>query len=223
MEFSVETTSQSDCGVIRVSGHGHVNVQADIVRFTVGVEERGDDVQLMRATVASKMTAVIKEMHRAGITDRDITTDRLLLSRVWERKSSRYNDYDGYYVWVVRNTAAVQTRNLNVVGSILDGAIEAGANVMTNFEFGIEDSTVARRTALEEAMKDARSKAETIAKMEELTLSGVQFVRDQAFSQEESSQYLSSLAEPCVPPATTPVISGEIEICADVTVSYIIR
>jgi uncharacterized protein YggE len=62
-----------------------------------------------------------------------------------------------------RNTLRVNVREPSRVGEIVDAATRAGATIAGGFSFQVSDEAAARRTLLEAAGKDARSKAETLA------------------------------------------------------------
>ena len=62
-----------------------------------------------------------------------------------------------------RNTLRVNVREPARTGEIVDAAARAGATITGAFSFAVSDETSARRSALEAAGKDARTKAEALA------------------------------------------------------------
>jgi uncharacterized protein YggE len=62
-----------------------------------------------------------------------------------------------------RNTVRVNVREPGRVGEIVDAVTRAGANIVGGFSFRASDEAQARRSALEAAGKDARSRAESLA------------------------------------------------------------
>jgi len=62
-----------------------------------------------------------------------------------------------------RNTLRVNVRDPGRVGEVVDAAIRAGGVLVGGFSFKVSDESHARRTTLEAAGRDARSKAETLA------------------------------------------------------------
>lgn len=62
-----------------------------------------------------------------------------------------------------RSLVRVNTRDAARVGEIADALIKAGATLAGGFCFRVADETAARKSALEAAARDARSKAETLA------------------------------------------------------------
>lgn len=68
--------------------------------------------------------------------------------------------YGSYYA---RNTMRVNVRDVARVGEVLDAAAKSGATILGAFTLRVADEAGARRSALEAAGRDARSKAEALA------------------------------------------------------------
>ncbi len=60
-------------------------------------------------------------------------------------------------------TVLVTLDDLSLIGRVIDGAVEAGANTVLGISFGLKDPSKARREALAKAVREAREKAEAIA------------------------------------------------------------
>ncbi len=102
------------------------------------------------------MTALIK----AGLEKKDIETESYSINPEydWSSGSQKLIDY------VASNTLKVTTKDFTNAGKIVDGAVNAGALINNiNFELSNEKSNEYKVTALSEASKDAKVKAEAIA------------------------------------------------------------
>jgi hypothetical protein len=67
----------------------------------------------------------------------------------------------------------VTIKEIGQVSDILDAAIQAGANSMYGITFNLQDPSTVGSTARSEAMKDARAKAEELAKLSGLKLGDI--------------------------------------------------
>jgi uncharacterized protein YggE len=63
----------------------------------------------------------------------------------------------------VTNQVSLKTRRLDAVGTLIDAALEAGANRVEGISFGLSNPQAAEAEALREAVQRARASAETIA------------------------------------------------------------
>jgi hypothetical protein len=75
-----------------------------------------------------------------------------------------YNPYDLQFgSYHARNTVRVNVRDAARAGDVADAAAKTGATLLGGFALRASDESGARRSALEAAGKDARSKAEALA------------------------------------------------------------
>jgi len=63
----------------------------------------------------------------------------------------------------VRNVLRVTVRDTSRVGEVVDALTKAGATLIGGFSLRVSDEAAARKAALEEAARDARTKAESLA------------------------------------------------------------
>ncbi len=77
-----------------------------------------------------------------------------------------YNDYRNRYLagYDVRQSLSVKVRDLDIVGDIIEGATEKGANDVSNLQFIIDNDDVLREQAREQAIKNAQDKANKLEK-----------------------------------------------------------
>ena len=99
-------------------------------------------------------------MLRVGIDKDDIKTVNFNRYPEYDFKNGR-NEQIGY---IARQDIIVETKDFDVVASVVDVSIEAGTLVSyINFELSDEKQSEYKTQALEEAGKDARKKAEATA------------------------------------------------------------
>ncbi|WP_169796585.1 SIMPL domain-containing protein [Chondromyces crocatus] len=78
----------------------------------------------------------------------------------------------------VSNTVEITLRDLSKVGPALDAAMAAGANNIWGVSFSIDKKDAVAARARDEAMKDARSRAEALARLGGVTLGELVSIRE---------------------------------------------
>ncbi|EYF04645.1 Hypothetical protein CAP_4321 [Chondromyces apiculatus DSM 436] len=78
----------------------------------------------------------------------------------------------------VSNTVEVTMRDLTRVGPVIDAAMAAGANNIWGVSFAIDKTDTVAARARDEAVKDARARAEALARLGGVTLGEVVSIRE---------------------------------------------
>jgi len=153
---------QEERGTIQVTGQAQVSVPADLVRISFTVETEARAAGEATAQNAQKMEAVISAVRSIGVPGLDVETFGYSLRPEYEvsREGTGTRAISGYRV---QNNIRVTLPDVEATGIVLDGAVEAGANRITNLQFEASDTRSARLEALREAVTNARVQAETIA------------------------------------------------------------
>jgi uncharacterized protein YggE len=124
----------------------------------------------------------------------------------------------GFGSYQVRNLLRVSVRETARVGEVVDALTKAGATLAGGFSFRVGDEAGARKAALDEAARDARSKAETLA-----AAAGKQVGDPQAISEDvvASNGVLAAMrAQSPFAFGTASNAAGELEYYARVTASF---
>ncbi|HHZ01267.1 MAG TPA: SIMPL domain-containing protein [Sedimentibacter sp.] len=189
-----------------LTGHGEMNVSPDTAIIHLGVNTTGENLSRIQAENARISQSVIQTLQRMGITN--IKTIRYTIDRVFEFADGRQIDR-GYSV---NNILEIRTNNLDAAGSIIDAAVNAGANVVDLITFDVSNREYYYRQALNMAIMNAIKKAESIAV--NLGLSSrpmlVNIVENTAMPFPVQREF-----------ATTPIMPGTLNIAADVTVDFV--
>ena len=118
-----------------------------------------------------------------------------------------------------RSILRISVREAARAGEIVDASVKAGATLLGGLSYGAADEAGARKSALEAAGKDARSKAETLA-----AATGKQVGDPLAIAEEiiaSNGVYSAMRAQmPWAFGPNTPVVAGELEYYARVTASF---
>lgn len=205
---------------ISVSGTGVAYGSPDIATAQVGVQTRGEDPGQAMEDNNARMAALIAALKAAGIADKDIQTTNF---SVYAQQD--YNPQTGETLetitYVVDNTVNITVRDLAKLGDVLSGAVEAGANTVYGISFSVENQSALEQTAREQAMTDARARAEALAKLAGVTLD-VPLSISENFSGGEPIYMARDMAAEAGGSAV-PVQTGQIAVNLNVSVTYIIK
>ena len=146
---------------ITVVGEGKTSIKPDIARVNIGVEVMKPTVQEASAQNKASVEAVLAALEAAGVDAKDIQTSgySVYVERYGPEGPLPENDLR----YRVSNNVNVKIRDLESVGTLLDAAIEAGANNIYGVEFALDDPGEAQSQARAKAMENARGKAEELA------------------------------------------------------------
>ncbi len=200
---------------IQVSATSTANMAPDMATVSAGVVTQGKTAREAMFGNATKMTRVFEELEAAGIEKKFITTSQLSLQPKYNYQNRQAPKIDSYEA---RNQVSAKTYDLDNVGAMLDALVKAGVNNINGVQFSIKDSKAAKDKAREDAIREAREKAESMAaaagvklgKLKSLSESGGNFnPRPTVFNGVSASRQ-----------ASTPVAAGEQAISVTVNMSY---
>ena len=158
-------------GTITVIGEGKVTLEPDIARVTIGVETVTNSVQDASEENSATVDAVLAALNAQGVAEDDLQTSGFSIYA--ERFGSDGPLAEGDVRYHVSNNVMVTIRDLDSVGTILDAAIEAGANNIYGIDFALDDTRIAESDARAAAVADAKAKAAELAELTELPLGTV--------------------------------------------------
>jgi hypothetical protein len=121
--------------------------------------------------------------------------------------------------YIATNTLEAVTGNIGAVGSVLDAAVDAGAQRVGSVEFFIAEPAPLRLEALEEAGRKAHAEAEAIAGSLDVELGELL----EASTQPTAVPGPRPLQLRAATKVATPLVAGDIEIHADVSVVYSVK
>lgn len=209
------TSSEVPEAKIQVSATGTTNMNPDMATVSAGVVTQGKTAREAMFGNATKMTRVFEELEAAGIEKKYITTSQLSLKPKYNYQNRKAPKIDGYEA---RNTVSAKTYNLDDVGAMLDALVKAGVNNINGVQFSIKDSKAARDKAREDAIREAREKAESMA-----SAAGVKLGKLKSLSESGGNfrpQPVAYALEARSAGASTPVAAGEQAISVTVNMSY---
>jgi uncharacterized protein YggE len=209
LAFSAVSGQAAD-RLVTVTGEATVAVAPDMAVIRVGVTSAGKTAREASDINARQMTAVLAAIKDAGIGARDIQTSRLSLQPQYDPNRSGTARLLGFQA---TNQITVNIRDIDKLAGIIDQAIAAGANEMSGLEFVVSEQSKLLDQARDDAIADARRKAERYAKAAGVKLGAVTSIS------EEGSTPQPRLIQ-AMRAGAAPVAPGEQTLRAVVSVSY---
>lgn len=155
--------------VITVSGSAQRQVQPDIARITVAVEQRGMELDTVRRQVNETAQRVLRSLQPLRIPERDVDSSAISIRPEFSFERSGVRRFDGY---VVTRQFQITLRELSDLGAVIERSLDAGANQISQPAFDHSDRSGIERSVLALAAADARSNAIAAAKGVDMEVGG---------------------------------------------------
>jgi len=203
---------------IWVSGRGEVMVTPDIATLRLGIEAQAASVAVAQSQATEAMDEVMTALTDNGVAKKDIQTQYFSIRQVtkWDRDKEE-EIVVGYRV---TNKVTAKIREIDKAGTVIDAVAAAGGDLtrIDSIAFSVDDPSAYYEEAREEAMADAKAKAEQLAELAGGRLGKATYISEGA--QIPPPIYRQDIYEEAVPAATTPISPGEMEISLTVQVAY---
>ncbi len=193
-----------------VTGEATVAVAPDAAVIRIGVTSQDKTAREASEANAKQMTAVLAAIKDTGIADRDVQTSRLSLQPQYDPNKSGTARLTGFQA---TNQVTVRIRDIDKLPVFLDRAIAAGANEMSGIEFVITEQSKLLDRARDDAIADARRKAELYAQAAGSKLGPVVSITEEGSA--TPARPMQAMRAGAVP-----IAPGEQTLRATVTVSY---
>ena len=188
---------------IRASGRGQASAAPDLATLNLGVEATDDTVSEARNAAAGAMTAVLDAVKADGVAGSDIQTGRFnIRPRYTYRQVTRCVEAEsevsgtdaatgdpiaqdcyeegqeiitGYRV---TNNVTVLVRDLDMVDDVIDGAVEAGGDLIrfNGLRFSLEDTAELEKEARSAAVANLNDRASQLAELSKVSLGDLTYL-----------------------------------------------
>lgn len=201
---------------LSVSGRGQVTAPPDMAVIQAGVQTRAESAsEALRANSAA-MAKVLDELRTHDIAERDIQTVNFRVQPEYRHdRNTGEAEMIGYQAG---NDVRVRVRDLDRLGVLLDALVTAGSNQLQGISFAIDDTMALLDQARDQAIEDARRRAERYA-----AAAGVRVGRVLSISEagaETPRPLMRMAAAEMTMASSVPVASGEQELSVSVNVVY---
>lgn len=157
---------------ISTTGTAEREVPADESRISLAVENTNANANTARKNNADKMDEIITVLKQAGLTDENITTSSFQITPNYDYENSNYDKIVSY---TALNKIELKTSTNANISKFIDLAVNTGVNRVENIDFVVSKKTLdnINLELLEQAFKNAKEKAEVLAKVGNFTILGV--------------------------------------------------
>ena len=165
----------------------------------------------------NKMDAILKFIKKSNIANEDIQTQRVSLNPNFDYAKKKYN-------YVATNSIQIVLKDLSKYDELMEGLVDEGINKIDNVEFKSSKMKELQSEARKLAMKDAKAKAEDFVSVLGQKVGKAILISDnsQTYTPRPILYAMKSISMDESAPKET-LAAGEIEITANVSVSFILE
>lgn len=200
---------------ITVTGDAVISAEPNQAQIEIGVVTQARTAPDASKENAERLTRVLTEIKKLLSKDDEVKTSGYSLTPTYRYPQGGKPEIVGYSA---SNTVRIKTNNLEIVGRLIDAAMQAGANNVNRLVFTLKDEQAAQLDALRSASAKAKAKAEAVA-----ASLGLKIVKIVSVTENERAvqpvfrQAMAARAEAAAAP--TPVEPGTVEVRSTVSMT----
>lgn len=208
---------------ILVTGQGSVDLAPDMAVLTLSVTREAETARAALDANSSAMTEVLAALKAEGIKAHDLQTSGFSIQPRYttysSTKSSGKQEPTRITSYIVRNSLTVRVRDISTVGQVLDRSVTLGVNEGGNIMFTNADPSAAITEARVKAIKDAMTKAGTLARAAGVKTGKLLEISEQSFNPGPRRMAMAEMSMAGSARAV-PVAAGENSYKVTVNVSF---
>lgn len=209
---------------LTVAGEGESSTRPDRAVIQLGAVAQAEQASAAQAQVNAVMQAAIDAIRKVDIADEMISTAGISLQPVYtDRQALPRDEQPSAEPRITGYRASKRVRvvidDLSKVGDVIDAGVQAGANQVQGLSFELKDDTAARRTALADAARQARAKADALASALDLRIDSVHAVNEGGVNVMRPRMDFARAGVAAME-MSTPVQPGQVDVQASVTIVY---
>ena len=201
---------------ISVTGEAQLSVPPDLAQIDGGVTTEAKTAREASETNNAAMGKVLLALKGAGIEEKDVQTSRLSLQ---PQSAPNRPGPSAIVSYRASNRVTVRLRDVTKVANVIDTLVGAGANEIGGINFVVSQASKLLDEAREQAIADARRKAEIYAKAAGVTLGAPLSISEEGSA--PGPVFRSKMAGGMA--ASAPVAQGEETLQVTVNVSWAIK
>ena len=205
---------------LMLNGHGEVKMAPDMAIVDFGVESQAPTAKAALEANTKNMAALMAVLKSASIEDKDIQTSNFVVQpRYDDRANINPPKIVGY---AVSHSVSVAVHKLDNLGNLLDKAVTAGSNQISNINFTLSAPQAAQDEARKAAVKDALHKATLLTDAAGVKLGALQSMSEIGGGSIAPMAKMSRMAANSMVAdgAPVPVAQGQLSISADVNMVW---
>jgi uncharacterized protein YggE len=197
---------------ITVVGSGTARAVPDVADWSFGVQSDAGTASEALSEAGKATRRIVEALRHAGVAKADLRTEQVSL---YPRTSNDGMSVIGYSA---SSSVSATVRELGKAGEVVDAAVSAGANQVSGPTLRVSDNRAQYRAAADEAMDDARARAQALAAKAGVTLGApIAIVESGGGYPTPVYDSVRAAAESAVP-----IEAGVDEIAATLTVTFAI-
>ena len=203
---------------ISVSGEGRVSIEPDVALLGIGASAKAMTVGEANSKVQAAMARLLDSLKANGVVEKDIQTSQFSINPEYDYQ---YNPQKltGYRV---THMLQVKVRDIDKAGKVIDDGVEAAGDLtqVSGVSFTIDELTALHSQARQQAMADAQTKADELARLAGVTLGKPTYISESAYTPYSQSYYgAQAMAAPATG-GSTEISPGQMEVVVSVQVTY---
>lgn len=191
-----------------LTGQGQVTAVPNIALVHLGVQTTGENLTSIQNENARITQSIIQALQRMGVSD--IKTFQYSIDKLYDYENGRQIDRG----FSVRNVLEIRTSKIDMVGNIIDAAVNSGANVVELISFDVSNREYYYQQALNMAVMNAMQKSKSIAMNLGIQSDPIPVKIVENSMLPIQPYFRQELA------ATTPIMAGTLKIEASVTIDF---
>ncbi|OOV16441.1 SIMPL domain-containing protein [Flavobacterium sp. LM4] len=214
MSYSQET---KQIPLINVNGEGKVKVAPDRVCISATVETKGNNAKEVKKQNDEKIDAVLKFIKKMNVPAADFKTKQVALNPQYdyEKKKTNYN---------ATQTIEIVVKDLSKYDVLMEGLVQQGINRIDLVTFESSKELQLQSEARKLAMKDAKAKADDYVSVLGQKVGKAFVISDNSQIYHPQPMYAAMRMKESADnaPSNETLAIGEIEITANVSVSFVL-
>ncbi|CAJ1854370.1 SIMPL domain-containing protein [Aeromonas veronii] len=144
-----------------VSGYAEQKTEPDMLTLNVAVSALDKQGLKAKQQVDTKVAAFFSQLEGLGIKRSDVEAGNLMVSPEYQYGENKKAVLLGYRA---QRQLAVKLYQLDKLSPLMDTALKAGLESVSQIEYGLKSPQVIKEQARLNAVEDAKTKAESLAK-----------------------------------------------------------
>lgn len=167
--------TEMEAGGLQVSGIGEMNVLPDLMETHIHVNSEDSEFQAAVSALRQKTDQIVAHLKKNGYKEEDIVTMRMSVNKQYDYRNGQRLDKGYMATQSIKLTSDYTAQNL---GSVVDMMGKSPVDAPFTFGFTLKDESREkyREELIGMAVKDARNKADVLAKAAGVSLKGIRHI-----------------------------------------------
>jgi uncharacterized protein len=210
----ITTPAGSAANTVTASGTGTTQAAPDTAEMSFGVSANSANAKSALDSVSKTAEQIITAVKKQGVDEKDIQTRDISVYP----QSTEQNGKQVITGYQANLSVRVKVRDLEKLGDVISAANSAGANNISGPAFTVADPAPFEAKAIDEAVADARKRAEAMAKAAGKSVGTVLSISSTDAGSIPTPMYAADAS--LAAGKSVPVEPGQLDITANVVVIF---